>query len=81
MEEYHLGEHFLLLTFFLNPIFKALHFLKLGPFLSGSFFYQWPKLCIGLNVKADMQILKGILPRDVNFSDILSIEQVSMSSK
>jgi len=38
-----------------NSIFKALYLLKLGPF-----FYQWPKLCIGLDVKADIQILKGI---------------------
>ena len=23
-------------------------------------FYQWPKLCIGLDVEADIQVLKGI---------------------
>ena len=26
----------------------------------GSFFYEWSKLCIGLDVEADIQILKGI---------------------
>ena len=54
--------------FLKNSIFKALYLLKLGPFFVSWFpsfgkrygndlrviFYQWPKLCIGLDVEADI---------------------------
>ena len=60
--------------FLKNSIFKALYLLKLGPFFVSWFpsfgkrygndlrviFYQWPKLCIGLDVEADIQMLKDI---------------------
>ena len=74
IEEYHFRGTFFVIDIFENSIFKALYLLKLGPFFVSWFpsfgkrygndlrfiSYQWPKLCIGLNVEADIQILKGI---------------------
>ena len=69
IEEYHFRGTFLLLTFFEKINFKAHYLLKLGQFVVswfesfgkryGSDFrvisYQWSKLCIGLDVKADLK--------------------------
>ena len=69
-----LGTHFCYWHCFKNSAFKALYSLELGPFFVSWFpsfgkryendlndnFYQWPKLCIGFDVEADIQILKGI---------------------
>ena len=74
IEEYHFRGTFFVIDIFFKSIFKALYLLKLGPFFVSWFpsfgkrygndlrviFYQWPKLCIGLDVEADIQILKGI---------------------
>ena len=70
IEEYHFRDTFFFLTFFEKFSFKALYLPKLGPFLVSWFpsfgkryrndlrviFYKWPKLCIGMDVEADIQI-------------------------
>ena len=76
IQEYHFRGTFIVIDIFWKIWFlkQFIYILKFGPCFVSLFssfgkrygndfrviFYQCPKLCIGLDVEADIQILKGI---------------------